>query len=134
MIVAASHEPAAPVRQFARFVVVGASNTVLSFAAYMVLVLAGTPYVPAAAIAFGVGAVNGYMLNRRWTFAAPDSLRARVNYVVVQALGALASSALVWLLVRDAGTGRIGAYVVATPPITIAMFAANRLWTFADRH
>ena len=68
-------------RQFARFLVVGVGNTVLSFVAYRLLLAAGTPYVPAAALAFAVGAVNGYVFNRRWTFAAADTTRSRVLYV-----------------------------------------------------
>jgi putative flippase GtrA len=91
------------------------------------------PYVPAAALAFAVGAVNGYIFNRRWTFAARDSARARVLYVAVQAAGAASTSLLVLLFVRVAGTGKVGAYLVAIPPVTVFMFMANRIWTFADR-
>jgi len=40
----------------------------------------------------------------------------------------------VWALVNEAAADRIAAYVVAIPPVTVAMFLANRLWTFADRH
>jgi putative flippase GtrA len=125
---------ALPVGQLARFVAVGASNTVVSFAAYALLLEISTPYVLAATVAFALGAVNGYALNRRWTFSARDSARARLVYVCVQAAGALATSLLVWLLVHEAATGRIGAYVGAIPPVTLAMFMANRLWTFADRN
>jgi len=92
-----------------------------------------TPYALAAALAFGVGSVNGYILNRRWTFAASDTTRARIVYVVVQASGAATTSLLVLLFVRAAGTGRIWAYLVAIPPVTVATFAANRVWTFSER-
>ena len=37
------------------------------------------------------------------------------------------------LFVRAAGTGRIWAYLAAIPPVTVATFAANRLWTFSER-
>ena len=78
-----------------------------------------------------MGAVNGYLFNRRWTFAAPDSRRARVLYVVVQVVGALSTSLLVLFFVRVAGTGRVWGYLAAIAPVTLCMFAANRLWTFA---
>jgi putative flippase GtrA len=32
-----------------------------------------------------------------------------------------------------AGTGTVGAYLAAIPPVTVCMFLANRVWTFADR-
>jgi putative flippase GtrA len=125
---------ALPIGQFARFILVGASNTAISLAVYSLLVALAVPFVLAAAVAFGLGAVNGYVLNRRWTFSARDSRRARLAYACVQAFGALATSLLVWLLVHEAAAGRIGAYIGAIPPVTLCMFLANRLWTFADRN
>jgi putative flippase GtrA len=118
--------------QFARFVVVGLANTALSFVAYRGLLAVGTPYLIAAPLAFAAGAVNGYVFNRRWTFAAADSARARVLYAAVQGVGAGLTSVLVLLLVRAAETGKAEAYLAAIPPVTVAMFAANRLWTFAE--
>jgi putative flippase GtrA len=106
---------------------------VLSFVAYRLLLAAGTPYVPAAALAFAVGALNGYVFNRRWTFAAADTTRSRTLYVLVQGLGAASTSLLVLLFVRAAEVGQVGAYLLAIPPVTVAMFAANRAWTFAEQ-
>jgi putative flippase GtrA len=120
-------------RQFARFLFVGAGNTVLSFVAYRLLLALGTPYVIAAALAFWVGAVNGYVWNRRWTFAARDTARARVAYVAVQVAGAVSTSLLVLLFVQGVGVDKVAAYVAAIPPVTVSTFLANRVWTFADR-
>ena len=106
----------------------------LSFVAYRLLLAAGTPYVPAAALAFAVGAVNGYVLQPPLTFAAADTGRSRMLYVLVQGLGAASTSLLVLLFVRGADVGQVGAYLLAIPPVTVAMFAANRAWTFAERN
>jgi putative flippase GtrA len=119
--------------QLARFLVVGISNTLISFLVYRVLIAVNVWYVVAAPVAFGVGALNGYVFNRRWTFAARDTRRARILYVSVAVAGALATSMLVLLFVDGFGLGRVWAYVVAIPPVTLATFAANRLWTFSDR-
>jgi putative flippase GtrA len=119
--------------QFARFLVVGLSNTLLSFVAYRALLAVSTPYVPAAFLGFAVGALNGYVLNRRWTFGAADTTLARILYVAVQAVGAVSTSLLVLLFHESAGIGKVGAYVAAIPPITVCMFLANRAWTFADK-
>jgi putative flippase GtrA len=119
-------------RQLARFLVVGVGNTLVSFVVYRLLLALGIWYVVAAPLAFAVGAVNGYIFNRRWTFAARDSTRARLLYVCVAVLGAATTSLLVPLFV-EAGTGKVIAYLAAIPPVTLCMFAANRLWTFAER-
>jgi putative flippase GtrA len=121
-------------RQFRRFLLVGVGNTAVSFVVYRLLLAVGTPYVLAAALGFAVGAVNGYVFNRRWTFGARDSARARFLYVAVQAVGAASTSLLVLLFVAAAGAGKVGAYLAAIPLVTVCMFMANRVWTFADRN
>jgi putative flippase GtrA len=118
--------------QFARFLAVGVGNTAISFIVYGALLGLGAWYVVAAPLAFAAGALNGYVFNRRWTFGARDSTRARVLYVAVQATGALSTSLLVPLFVA-AGVGKVGAYLAAVPPVTVCIFVANRVWTFADR-
>jgi len=120
-------------RQFGRFLLVGVTNTVLSFVVYRLLLVAATPYVLAAPVAFAVGALNGYILNRRWTFAAQDTTRARVLYVTVQVGGAGATSLLVYLFAHGAGADKVVAYLGAIPPVTVGTFLANRRWTFAER-
>lgn len=120
-------------RQFVRYVLVGAGNTALSFLVYRLLLVAGTPYVVAAPVAFVAGAVNGYWINRRWTYAASDSARSRILYLLFAAAGAGVTSALVLAVVRAAAVGRGEAYLVAVPPVTVATFLANRLWTFPER-
>jgi putative flippase GtrA len=115
--------------QLARFLVVGLSNTTLSFLVYTALVTA-VPYWMAGALAFAAGAVNGYVLNRRWTFRAPDSTASKVRYLMVQLGGLGATTCLLWLLVSADGVHRIWAYASTIPVVTVATFAANRVWTF----
>lgn len=122
-----------PVRQFVRFLVVGAGNTLLSFVAYRLMLEIGTPYAVAAPVAFGVGALNGYILNRRWTFAAKDSTQARLMYVSIAAAGAISTTLLVLLYVEVAGIDRVLAYLLAIIPVTVSTFVGNRIWTFAER-
>ena len=117
-------------KQFGRFVVVGASNTLLSVAMYLALLAAGVPYPVAAACGFVAGAINGYLLNRWWTFSAPPaSPRQVAAYLTVQVVGLLITVGVVGLLHGHApplvGQG------VAIPLATVAMFSLNRTWTFA---
>jgi putative flippase GtrA len=117
--------------QFGRFLTVGLTNTALSLLAYAVLVQV-VPYWLAGALAFAAGAVNGFVLNRRWTFAAPDSGGARLRYLTVQLAGLGATTGLLRLYVSGAGVGRMSAYALTIPAVTVATFAANRGWTFGN--
>jgi putative flippase GtrA len=110
------------VRRFAKFAVVGASNTILSAAVFVALTGVQVPGPPAAVAAFACGAVNGYVWNRRWTFRAAASPSARARYAAVQ-LGALSVTSLAAL------GGRVF-YVVALGCVTCATFAASSRWAF----
>lgn len=116
--------------QFSKFTFVGASNTAISFVAYVGLIWFGLAYWLAGAIAFVLGAVNGYMLNRRWTFASPDTTEARLRYLVVQLAGLGATTLLLWLFVSSGSLARIQAYAAVIPAVTLATFLANRGWVF----
>jgi putative flippase GtrA len=121
-----------PVAQFARFLVVGLGNTAISFIVYRVLLVLHVPYAVSAPLAFSAGAVNGYIFNRRWTFAARDTRRARWIYMITASVGALATSLCVTLCVL-AGVDRVWAYLAAVAPVTVATFLMNRLLVFVDR-
>lgn len=120
-------------RQFSRFVTVGLSNTAISFIIYVGLLSVGVVYWLSGAIGFAAGAINGYLLNRRWTFASPDSWRTRIRYVVVQLAGLFGTAALLWVLVSPVPIGRVGAYGVVIPVVTVTTFLVNRNWTFGAR-
>jgi putative flippase GtrA len=120
-------------REFVRFLIVGALNTAISLVVYRALLALGVWYVAAAPIAWAAGVVNGYIWNLRWTFAGRDTTRARLLYALFGALGAGVASLLVLLFVRGAGLGKLEAYLVAVPPVTVVTFLANRYWTFSDR-
>ena len=75
--------------QFVKFGIVGISNTLITFAVYTVLLkVFGVWYIAASAIGFVVGATNGFLLNRRWTFAGHvGDAYTPVRWAVVQTAG-----------------------------------------------
>ena len=120
-------------REFVRFLIVGVANTLISLVVYRALLALGLWYVVSAPIAWGAGVVNGYIFNRRWTFAAKDSTQARVYCVSIAAGGAISTTLFVLFYVEVAGIGRVLAYLLALIPVTVSTFVANRIWTFAER-
>ncbi len=121
--------------QFLKFGVVGVSNTLLTFAVYTLLLKGfGVWYLAASAIGFVVGAVNGFLWNRRWTFRGHvgDALTP-VRWGVVQGCGLGLNLGLLYLLVHDAGLDKLLAQACATIVVTVLTFFANRAWTFRVR-
>jgi putative flippase GtrA len=118
--------------QFIKFGVVGVSNTLLTLVVYTVLLkVFGVWYLAASAIGFVVGATNGFLLNRRWTFRehVGDALTP-VRWAIVQGAGLGVDEGLLYLLVHDAGLDKLLAQVCATAVVTVTTFFANRAWTF----
>jgi putative flippase GtrA len=120
------------VAQFVKFGIVGVSNTLLFFAIYTVLLKGfGVWYIAASGVGYLVGAVNGFLLNRRWTFKehVGDSLTP-VRWTVVQGCGLALNLSLVYLFVDGASLDKLVGQACATAIVTVLTFCANRAWTF----
>jgi len=118
--------------QFLKFGIVGVSNTLLAFAVYTLLLkVFGVWYVAASGIGFAAGAVNGFLLNRRWTFRehVGDALTP-VRWAIVQTCGLGLNLGLVYLFVHDFGLDELVGQIPTTAIVTVLTFAANRAWTF----
>ena len=86
----------------------------------------------AGAVGWGVGAVNGYLLNRAWTFrgAARGAVPA-ARYVVVQLMGSALNAALVAIAVGHEHLPRVAGELAVLPPVTLLTFVLCRGWVFA---
>jgi putative flippase GtrA len=117
--------------QWLRFAAVGVSNTLLSTAVFAALFHLGVPYLLGSSLAFALGALNSYTLNRRWTFRSraprgPELAR----FFCVQAVGLGVNLALLAGLVEVAGIPHVVAQVLAFPAASIVTFALSRQWAF----
>ena len=125
---------------FARFVVVGCANFVVSFAAFY----ASYTYLPlgeshgraavAWVLAYGAGLVNSFVLNRLWTFRAEGHVAAHaLKFGVLNAATLVGSTVIMLLLVDRVGLPWLAVWL----PLTLAILAAHYLgmkhWAFAER-
>jgi len=118
--------------QFIKFGIVGISNTLLTFIVYTLLLkVFGVFYLAASAVGFIVGATNGFILNRKWTFAdhVGDSLTP-VRWAIVQGGGLGINELLLYLFVDGARLDKLLAQAFATAVVTVTTFLVNRAWTF----
>jgi len=120
------------IAQFLKFGIVGISNTLIALAVYTVLLkVLGVWYLAASAIGFALGAVNGFLLNRRWTFSdhVGDALTP-VRWGIVQSCGLALNEGLLYVFVHDVRLDKLIAQLCATAIVTVLTFVANRAWTF----
>jgi putative flippase GtrA len=117
--------------QLVRFGLVGATNTIITLIAYT-LIAAIAPAAAAAALGWAVGAVNGYRLNRAWTFAsAVRGAAPAARYTGVQAVAAAVNAGAVWLLVANGHATHLVAELVGLPAASALAFVLCRWWVFA---
>jgi putative flippase GtrA len=125
---------------FARFVVVGCANFVVSFAAFY----ASYRYLPldetigrgavANVLAYCAGLVNSFVLNRLWTFRAEGRVAAHaLKFGLLNAATLLASTAVVLLLVDRAGFPALAVWLPLTLAILTAHYLGMKYWAFASR-
>jgi len=118
-------------REAFRYVLVGISNTAISMAVYVALLAVGVGYVAAVVVAYLAGLVNGYTLNRRWTFLAGSfSIGSLSRYTAVQGTGLLMSVGLTSLFVELLDVPEVAALMLSWPPVIAVTFTATRLWAF----
>ena len=118
--------------QFGKFVVVGLANTLLSFLIFALLIHVGVYYVIAQVIAFLIGAIQSYVVNRYWTFSLPGfSVTTLLRYLSAQLLVLALSTSLLVMFVEVAGLPKLLAQAIALPLTAVTNFVIIRGWALA---
>ncbi len=124
---------------FARFVVVGCANVVVSFAAFY----ASYQYLPldehgkrgavANVLAYCAGLANSFVLNRLWTFRAGGQHIGvhALKFTLLNAATLVASTSIILLLVDRAGLPPLAVWLPLTLLILAAHYFGMKHWAFA---
>lgn len=121
------------VRQFVKFAIVGASNTIVDFSVFLFMRrVLHLHYLEANFLAFSVAAPWSYIFNRTWTFRDknPRIHTQFVKFFLVAVVGLGLTSFFLYVFI-----GLLDLYDVVAKVLVIALvlfwnFLANRRWTF----
>jgi putative flippase GtrA len=121
--------------KFLRFVLVGFSNFLVSFALFHLLLLVPVTFAVKTAISqlisYSGGAVWSYYWNRRFTFRSQGVvLPQAARFLTLQASLALISSVLIGLCVDVLGLPPTPSWWLVMIPATIVNFLTAKLWVF----
>ena len=111
--------------EFFRFLLVGASNTLVTYVAYLLL-LPFLPYLYAYTIAYCVAVLNSYFMSIFFVFRKKVSLRSFLKFPFVYAAQYFLGASILWLLVGKLGLSpawAMAVVIIVTVPIT---FVASR--------
>jgi putative flippase GtrA len=109
-------------RQFASYIAIGAANTLLSFALYVVLQMF-TPYWLAYSLSFVAGVAFLFVANARIVFAVPATAAVAARFVAAYLLSYLVGLATIVVLVAGLGVPP----VVAPLGVIVCMLPINFL-------
>jgi putative flippase GtrA len=116
---------------FARFLVAGGVNTAITYGLYLAL-LPLLPYQASYTVAYVVGIVIAYLLNRNLVFLSHRGVRSVVLLPVVYLAQYLVSLLVLWLWIDKAGLSpALGPIVVIS--ITVPMTYLLSREVFSDR-
>ena len=109
--------------QFTRFIIAGSTNTVVTYAIYVGLVLF-LPYAIAYTLTTALGIWISYFLNARFVFQRRLALSAALQYPMVYLVQYLVGLLLLYLLVEKAGFSKFFApllIVCLSVPLTFVL-------------
>lgn len=111
--------------EFARFLLAGAANTLLTYLLYLLL-LEFFAYLLAYSITYCIGIALSYFLNVYFVFKQRISFASFVKFPIVYVIQYCMGAAVLWLLVEKGGVSPVMAMIgviAATIPVT---FLASR--------
>lgn len=118
-------------RQLMRYVIVGLASNLACYLVYLALVsLALNPKL-AMSITYGVGVLQTFVFNKRWTFqhgAAQDS--AFYRYCSAYGAGYLLNLAVLYVLVDCYGVAHQLVQATMIVVLAIMLFLAQKFWVF----
>lgn len=111
--------------EFFRFLLVGVSNTVVTYVVYLLL-LPLLPYLYAYTLSYCVAVMNSYFMNVLFVFRKKVTLHSFLKFPFVYVVQYFLGASILWLLVGQLGLAPAWAMIVViivTVPIT---FLASR--------
>lgn len=120
--------------QLIKYNVVGVMNTAVDFIAYQLLTALGLHYAIAQCISYGLGILNSYFFNSRWTFKGGEKHYSGgefLRFILVNLVSLAASVGLLRLCYMVLGIdSNLWSKAIVTPVVMIINFLGTKLFVF----
>jgi putative flippase GtrA len=120
--------------RFAKFAIVGVSNTLLTLLTYWLLVYFGMYFVTANIIGYTLGVVNSYFWNSKYVFEKIGAHTTTIpKFVVVNLIVLGLTTTLLYMFVERIGLNKYIVQLMVIPVGMVSNYILNKAWTFKTR-
>jgi len=115
---------------FIKFCLVGATNVIISYTAYFILLRLGLYYLLATTIAYLVGILNGYIWSSKFVFKKNKSINNMMKFFMVYISALFINLGIMYICVDCYNMHKLIAPIIAIGVGTIYSYTLNKMWTF----
>ncbi len=115
---------------FIKFCLVGATNVIISYTAYFILLRLGLYYLLATTIAYVIGILNGYIWSSKFVFKKNKSLNNMMKFFIVYISALFINLGIMYICVDYYNMHKLTAPIFAIGVGTIYNYTLNKIWTF----
>lgn len=117
-----------------KFGIVGISNTLVNWIIFFILNHIGVYYITANVIAYLIATANSYFWNSKWVFRfkKEESLKAPLRFILLNLIGLVLNSTILYLLVDLLNFSRMISLIIATGIVMIVNYFINKVWVFKE--
>lgn len=117
---------------FIKFCLVGATNVVISYTAYFILLKLGLYYLLATTIAYVVGILNGYIWSSKFVFKKNKSINNMMKFFIVYISALFINLGIMYICVDTYNMNKLIAPIFAIGVGTVYNYLLNKIWTFKE--
>lgn len=115
---------------FIKFCLVGATNVIISYTVYYILLASGLNYLLASAIAYITGILNGYIWSSKFVFKKNKSIYNMMKFFIVYISALFINLGIMYVCVDTYNMNKLVAPIFAIGIGTIYNYLLNKIWTF----
>lgn len=121
-------------KQFIRYTIVGLGSNAILYLIYLLLTGIGLGHKSAMTLLYGIGILQTFLLNRRWTFDHEGKIHsAFVRYIIVYLTGYLVNLTALYIFVDLFGFAHQVIQGVMILFLAVLLFAMQRIWVFSKQ-
>lgn len=123
--------------QFFKFAIVGVSNTLIAYVAYVILIELGIYYLLASVLSFLISVINAYYWNNKYVFQADENISWIIIFIrtvlAYAGTGLILNNVLLYLWVDVCGINELLAPILNIFITTPINFLINKYWAFKKK-